>query len=102
MDKVSFVRKPIDFNDLIQMSTSKKFPFKINDTVILDLEEYENFSLNLMDDYYFIRERTHIMYTRKGVWHCILVKTEDSKEGILVQSEGHAYARYAAYYQEDE
>ena len=29
-------------------------------------------------------------------WHCVLVKGETGKEGILVDAEGYSYARYAA------
>ena len=30
-------------------------------------------------------------------WHCLLVKGENSKDGILVDMEGYHYARYAAF-----
>jgi hypothetical protein len=35
-----------------------------------------------------------------GVYHCIYVKGEGAKDGILIESEGYSYARYAAYYSE--
>ena len=30
-------------------------------------------------------------------WHCVLVKGENSRDGILVDAEGYSYARYAAF-----
>ena len=30
-------------------------------------------------------------------WHCVLVKGENSRDGILVESEGYCYTRYAAF-----
>ena len=32
-----------------------------------------------------------------GAYHCILVMGQGHRDGILVESEGFAYARYAAY-----
>jgi len=34
---------------------------------------------------------------KNGVRHCILVKVSGENDGILVESEGYEYARYAAY-----
>ena len=34
---------------------------------------------------------------RQGVYHCLLVVGEDRPDGILVESEGSSYARYAAF-----
>lgn len=37
------------------------------------------------------------MYEKDGVWHCLLVAGEGMDEGVLVESEGSAYARYSAF-----
>lgn len=37
------------------------------------------------------------MHEKDGVWHCLLVTGEDMDEGVLVESEGSAYARYSAF-----
>ena len=52
----------------------------------------------MMDDYDFIRQHREEMYQDGDVVHCILVKGENSTDGILVNSEGSGYARYAAYF----
>ena len=38
------------------------------------------------------------MYQEGDVVHCILVKGQNASDGILVNSEGSGYARYAAYF----
>ncbi|MBW8382223.1 MAG: DUF5049 domain-containing protein [Youngiibacter sp.] len=35
-----------------------------------------------------------------GVYHCIYIKAEGAKEGILCESEGYNFCRYASYYAE--
>ena len=52
----------------------------------------------MTDDYDFIRQHWDKMYQEGDVVHCILVKGENSTDGILVNSEGSGYARYAAYF----
>ena len=52
----------------------------------------------MLDDYDFIRNNIDLMYCdREGVYHCLLVVGEDRPDGILVESEGSSYARYAAF-----
>ena len=43
------------------------------------------------------RERESSFYEKDGVWHCLLVAGEGMDEGVLVESEGSAYARYSAF-----
>ena len=52
----------------------------------------------MLDDYDFISQYRDEMYQEGDVVHCILVKGENSTDGILVNSEGSGYARYAAYF----
>ena len=73
--------------------------YEIEAIVALEPMEYESFSNNLLDDQIFIKEHIKHMYvTDDEVWHCILVTVKGTKEGILVESDGYFYARYAAYY----
>ena len=51
----------------------------------------------MLDDYDFIDQYRDEMYQEGDIAHCILVKGENSTDGILVNSEGSGYARYAAY-----
>ena len=66
--------------------------------VCLPDEKYQRFLKNMMDDYDFIDQHREEMYQEGDVVHCILVKGENSTDGILVNSEGSGYARYAAYF----
>lgn len=52
-----------------------------------------------MDDQIFLFDHSDRMWFDPGerCWHCVLVRGETSKDGILVDAEGYAYARYAAY-----
>lgn len=71
---------------------------EFNTVVCLPDEKYQRFLKNMTDDYDFIRQRRDEMYQEGDVVHCILVKGENSTDGILVNSEGSGYARYAAYF----
>ena len=44
-----------------------------------------------------MKENVDLMYEKDGVWHCLLVAGEGMDEGVLVESEGSAYARYSAF-----
>lgn len=73
--------------------------FAIEEVVELEPEEFKAFSENLLDDHDFIAKRVDKMFMDADkVWHCILVKARGADGGILVESEGYDYARYAAYY----
>ena len=60
--------------------------------------KYQHFLKNMLDDYDFIDQYRDEMYQEGDVVHCILIKGENSTDGILVNSEGSGYARYAAYF----
>lgn len=65
--------------------------------VFLPDTQYQQFQKNLLDEYNFISQYRDEMYQEGDTVHCILVKGMDSTDGILVNSEGAGYARYAAY-----
>ncbi len=70
---------------------------EIEKVVELSREEFHHFKNNMLDDYDFISENSDLMCVDKtGTTHCILVLGDDYDEGILVNSEGSAYARYSA------
>ena len=68
-DTAEFVRKPINMRDL--------------------KEQY----------YGSLYDNRDVMYMGPGDrnMHCILVTTSEYREGILVEAEGYAYPRYAAF-----
>ena len=53
----------------------------------------------LKDDQIFLFDYSDKMWFDPGsfCWHCVLVKGETSKDGVLVDAEGYSYARYAAF-----
>ena len=71
--------------------------FCVEKVITLPADEYAEFSQNLLRSYDFIREHKELMCETDGVWHCLLVTGEGMEEGILVESEGSAYARYYAF-----
>ncbi len=71
--------------------------FKVEKVIILPENDYLYFTENLMKQYDFIEKNVELMYEQSGMWHCILVTGEGMDEGVLVESEGSAYARYSAF-----
>lgn len=65
--------------------------------VVLPDDQYEQFTKNMLREYDFIRQHQNEMYQEGDVVHCILVKGQNSQDGVLVNSEGGSYARYTAY-----
>jgi len=92
MTKVNFFRKPHK-DDLIP-----KNEVKIEKVVTLQINEFRKFEDRLLDNYDFIAENKELMYIDEDdVWHAILITAKEVDYGILVESEGYDYARYAAY-----
>jgi len=68
--------------------------------VVLCDEQFRQFQeTGLKDDQIFLFDYSDKMWFDPGslCWHCVLVKGETGKEGILVDAEGYSYARYAAF-----
>jgi len=87
--KAIFERKPSDF-DLRSFEVSK--------TIRLPAEVFEAVLQKPMRDYIFIQENMEQMHCdSKGVYHCLLLTGEGRNDGLLVESEGYGYCRYASY-----
>ncbi len=74
--------------------------FRVEQVVILTDEQYRQFQeCGLVEDQIFLFEYNDKMWFDPGdlCWHCVLVKGETSRDGILVEAEGYSYARYAAF-----
>ena len=92
MNKVKFFRKA-HIEDLLP--TDEVLVKKV---VTLEIEKFRKFEYGLLDDYDFIKEnKEHMFIDENGVWNAILVTANEIDYGILVQSEGYDYARYAAF-----
>ena len=99
-DTAEFVRKPINMRDLKeQYYGSFRRGFEVEKIAELSREQFEKFSGELYGYYRFLYDNRDVMYTDPGDrnMHCILVTTSEYREGILVEAEGYAYPRYAAF-----
>ena len=74
--------------------------FQVEKVVVLSDAEYAIFRKEgFMQDQVFLFENGDHMWfdPSESCWHCLLIKGEHSREGILVEAEGYSYARYAAH-----
>ncbi|WP_312812902.1 DUF6329 domain-containing protein [Sedimentibacter sp.] len=70
----------------------------INGIEIMDENEFEEFSSNLLNDRTFIADRKDEMYIDSaGQKHGLLALNKDSGDGILIDSQGYDYPRYTAF-----
>ena len=69
----------------------------VEQIVRLPGREFDFFRNNMLRDYDFIRDNIDSMFVTTDKRHCLLVLGEDRKDGVLVDSSGAAYARYAAF-----
>lgn len=72
---------------------------EITKVIRLPAIEYEQFLRRPCRDYAFIEKHSELMYLdgKNGVYHCLLVTGEGHRDGVLVESEGSSYARYASF-----
>ena len=72
---------------------------QIDAITILPPAEFEWFQNHMLDDYEFISAVADGLHEdSRGIVHALLVLSEAEPHGILVNSEGSAYARYSAYF----
>ena len=69
----------------------------VSKTIELESHQFRHFSENLLVDHDFISGNQQHMSFSDGEYHCLLVLEKGGQDGILVNSEGHDYARYAAH-----
>lgn len=87
--KTMFERKPSDF---------RPSEFVVAKTIQLSADMFESVLKAPLRDYDFIEAHKDLMYCDENkVFHCLLLTGEGRSDGILVESEGYAYCRYAAY-----
>ena len=100
-----FYHRPSHINDLNGQNPLRPVPerqtsFQVEQVVVLCDEQFRQFQeTGLKDDQIFLFDYSDKMWFDPGslCWHCVLVKGETGKEGILVDAEGYSYARYAAF-----
>lgn len=73
-------------------------PCVIEAIELMNQEQYDTFSRNMLADRAFIRDRKKDMYVdENGTMHCLLVLNEDSGDGLIIDSSGYDYARYVGF-----
>jgi hypothetical protein len=98
--KAIFVRKAAGIKALKEAISKGGKPesFVIEKQVALEVAEYKAFTESLLSDYDFIADNLNLMRKdRNGIYHCLLVTETGGNGGILIESDGYEYARYAAH-----
>ena len=70
---------------------------QVEKVVELSTQDFDAFVYSPLGDREFIAENKKLMRSKDGVDHCLLVLGSDRVDGVLVNSEGYDWARYAAY-----
>ena len=86
--KANFLYKPGNF----QMDDCQ-----IDKVVDLSYEDFCRLKITPLEDQPFIAENKRCMYSEDGIMHCLLALGQGSHDGVLIESEGYNYPRYAAY-----
>jgi hypothetical protein len=70
----------------------------IQKVIQLETDEFAKFCEKPYKEYDFIKENTHITGTDEdGNRLCLLIMDKESGDGVIVDSEGYDYARYASF-----
>lgn len=72
-------------------------PCQVEAVVELDTASFKKLLQKPMDDQPQITAHHSLMHCENGVEHCVLFLGGESQDGILVNSEGYDWARYAAF-----
>jgi hypothetical protein len=99
-----FTRKPYNLNELLETNhTNATRAISIEMVLTLPAADFDAWARNLTTDQDFITAHKGLMHMDEDfTCHCILVKRQGDDYGILVESEGYDYARYAAVWTEQE
>lgn len=95
-----FFRKPSQAWELEDDTSSvRPTPFRVTKMIELTARQYQHFASHLLADAPFIAANKDFMAydEQSGVTRCLLVTARGRRDGILVDSQGFDYARYAAY-----
>lgn len=100
LTSVRFFRKPCNIQDLQDTTPIiKPSPFEVAKVVEVSAMEYQYFTTHLLADAPFIAANHGVTgYDEQtGITRCLLVTARSVRGGVLVDSQGYNYARYAAY-----
>ena len=92
-----FFYKANNAQELMEESTKQPIRLEVAKVIQLTAQQFRHFSANLLRDMPFIAANKDLSGRDKGVIRCLLVTTRGHQDGILVDCQGHNYARYSAY-----
>lgn len=70
----------------------------VEKAIAVSHDAFENLKRHPLRDHRLIAENADLMYCDKdGNYHCLLIYDQKQGDGLLIESEGMAYARYAQY-----
>ena len=95
-----FYRKAASVRDLLDKAPfPEKARFKITKVIELPKEQYRRYRNELWRDVSFLsRNESNMRFDEKSeTFLCLFVTCRDANTGLLVESEGFGYARYAAF-----
>ena len=96
----SFYRKAASVRDILEKAPfPEKARFQITKVIELPKEQYRRYMNELLRDVSFISRNVSDMgFDEKSeTFLCLFVTCQDANTGLLVESEGFGYARYAAF-----
>ena len=92
-----FCYKACCLRELKDIKDDEPLRVQVEKVIELTQEQYRHFSAHLLEDMPFIAANRDLAgRDPQGVTRCLLVTTRSRRDGVLVNSEGHDYARYAA------
>ena len=88
----------INTNLLRKESEFKTIPCVVEKAIAVPHAEFDELKRHPLRDNRLIAENADMMYCDKdGSYHCLLIYDQERGDGLLIESEGMAYARYAQY-----
>jgi hypothetical protein len=92
-----FFYKASHAQELMEDKTVQPTRVEVVKIIQLTVQQFRNFSANLLRDMPFIIANKNLTGYDKGVTRCLLVTTRGNRDGILVDCQGFNYARYSCY-----
>lgn len=88
----------INTNLLRKESEFKTKSCVVEKAIAVSHAEFENLKRHPLQDNNLIAENTDLMYCDSDdIYHCLLIYDEEQGDGLLIESEGSSYLRYAQY-----
>ena len=99
---ICFHRKIGSLNEIMQLPRNREDDqFVVEKIVELSSKDFDRFARDLLAPMPFLPfSDGRFQMVQDGAWHCLLVHDAENNRGMLVDSSGYNYARYAAFVQD--